>query len=87
VIKIQAGPAMVEAVSHLSPTVKAWVRAWESPCGFVVDNKALGQISVRVLRFSPVNIIPAWLSMRIYELSGEQYARLWPHFRDMVSPH
>jgi hypothetical protein len=29
-----------------------------SPMGFVVDKVALGQVFLRVLRFSPVNIIP-----------------------------
>jgi hypothetical protein len=28
---------------------------------FLVDKAALGQVFLRVLRFSPVNIIPSWL--------------------------
>jgi hypothetical protein len=37
--------------------------------GFVVDKVALGEVSLRVLRFSPVNIIPLSLSKLIS--SGE----------------
>jgi hypothetical protein len=55
--------------------------------GFVVDKVALGQVFLRVIRFSPVNIIPPSLSMFIYYLGDEQYARWWPQFRDVVSPH
>jgi hypothetical protein len=39
--------------------------------GFVVDKVALGQVFLRLLRFSPVNIIPPWLSMFIYHLGDE----------------
>jgi hypothetical protein len=49
---------MAEAVSRRPLTAAAWVRAQVNPVGFVVDKAALGQ--VRVLRFSPVNIIPRW---------------------------
>jgi hypothetical protein len=40
--------------------------------GFVVDQLALGQVFLRVLRFSPVNIIPPWLSTLNYQLGDEQ---------------
>jgi hypothetical protein len=40
--------------------------------GFVVDNAALGQVFLRVLRFSPVNIIPPWLYIFIYHLGDKQ---------------
>jgi hypothetical protein len=36
--------------------------------GLVVGRVALGQVSHRVLRFSPVNIIPPWLSILICHL-------------------
>jgi len=36
--------------------------------GFVVDKVALGQVFLQVLRFSPVSIIPPWLSILIYHL-------------------
>jgi hypothetical protein len=38
---------------------------------FAVDKVALGQVSLRVLRLSPVNIIPPWLSTLIYHLGDE----------------
>jgi hypothetical protein len=43
--------------------------------GFMVDKVALGHVFVRVLRFSPVNIIPPSLPVLIYNLEDEQYAR------------
>jgi hypothetical protein len=36
--------------------------------GFVVDKVATGQVFLRVLRFSHVNIIPQWLSILMYHL-------------------
>jgi hypothetical protein len=42
---------------------------------------ALGQVLLRVLQFFTI-IIPPWLS----NLRDEQQARLWPQFRDIVSP-
>jgi hypothetical protein len=33
--------------------------------GFVADKVALGQVLLRILRFSPVSIVPPWLSMLI----------------------
>jgi hypothetical protein len=33
----------------------------------------------------PVNIIPPWLSIFIYHLRDEKYARWWPQFTDIVS--
>jgi hypothetical protein len=38
----------------------------------VVDTVALGQISFRLLRFSPVNIIPPSLSIIEYNLGDKQ---------------
>jgi hypothetical protein len=55
--------------------------------GYVVDKVALGQIFLRVLRFSPVSIIPPSLSTLVYHLADEQYVRLWQQFRDAVSLH
>jgi branched-subunit amino acid transport protein len=54
---------------------------------FVVDKMALGQVFLQVLQFSPVNIIPLWLSILIYHMGGEQQAHWWLQFRDVVSPH
>jgi hypothetical protein len=51
---------MAQAVSRRPLTVAAWVRAQVNPVGFVVDKVALGQVFLRVLRFSAANIIPSW---------------------------
>jgi hypothetical protein len=49
---------MAQAVSRRPLTAAAWVRARVNTVGFVVGKVALGQVFLRVLRFSPVNIIP-----------------------------
>jgi hypothetical protein len=41
----------------------------------VVEKVALGQTFLRVLRFSPGNIIPPSFSILIYHLRDEQYVR------------
>jgi hypothetical protein len=51
---------MAQAVSRRPVTAAAWVRAQVNSVGFVVDKVALGQVFLRVLRLSPVNIIPPW---------------------------
>jgi hypothetical protein len=49
----------------------------------------LGQVFIRVLMFSPVNIIPPWLSMLIYRLGmnnrpvGGSSADTWTHLIDV----
>jgi hypothetical protein len=53
----QIGRAMAQAVSRRPPTAEARVRSRVN-VGFVVDKVALGQVFLRVLRFSPVNFIP-----------------------------
>jgi hypothetical protein len=50
------GRAMAQAVSRRPVITAAWVRARVNPVGFVVDKMALGQVFLRVLRFSPVDI-------------------------------
>jgi hypothetical protein len=52
---------MAQALSCWPLTVEARVRAR-------VDKVALGQIFLKVFLFSPVNIIPPWLSTLIYNL-------------------
>jgi hypothetical protein len=52
------GRDIAQAVSHRPLTAAAWISARVNPVGFVVDKVALGQVFLRVLRFSPVNIIP-----------------------------
>jgi hypothetical protein len=39
--------------------------------GFVVDKVALGQVFLQLLWFSPVSIIPPWLSMLTYYLGDK----------------
>jgi hypothetical protein len=51
---------MAQAVCRWPLTAAAWVHAQVNPMGFVVDKVALGQVFLRVLRFSSVNIIPPW---------------------------
>jgi hypothetical protein len=56
------GRAMAQAVSPgLSPRRPGFAPG-SVHVGFVVDKVALGQVLLRVLRFSPVNIIPPSLS-------------------------
>jgi hypothetical protein len=46
--------------------------------GVVVDEVALGQGSLRVLWFSPVNINQPWLCILTYHLGDEKRTRWWP---------
>jgi hypothetical protein len=34
-----------------------------------------------------LDIIPSWFSMLMYQLGDAKYARWWPQFRGVVSPH
>jgi hypothetical protein len=54
------GRAIAQAVSRWPLASAARVRTRVNPVGFVVDRVALGQVFLRVLRFSLVNIIPTW---------------------------
>ena len=49
---------MAQAVSRRPLTADARVSAGSVRVGFMVDKVALGQVSLRVLRFSPVDFIP-----------------------------
>jgi small-conductance mechanosensitive channel len=53
---------------------------------FVVGKVALGQVSVRVHRVSPVSVITLWLFILIYHLGDEQYA-VGGRSSETVSPH
>jgi hypothetical protein len=55
----QGAVPCLEAVSFRLVTADARV----SPCGIVVDKVALGQVFLRILRLSPVTIIPPLLSI------------------------
>jgi hypothetical protein len=59
---IKVWGTLASAVTRRSVTEKARVRARVS-LGFVVNRVSLEQVSVRVLRFCPVSIIPPWLSI------------------------
>jgi hypothetical protein len=59
------GRAMAQAVSRWPLTAETRVRAGSAYVGFVVEKVALGQVSIRVLWFSPVNIIPPLLLTRL----------------------
>jgi hypothetical protein len=52
--------AMAQAVSRRPLTAAARFHARVNPVGFVMDKVTLGQVFFRVLRFSPVSIIPPW---------------------------
>jgi hypothetical protein len=56
------GRAMAQAVSDRPLTAEALVRAGLVNVGFVVDKLALEHVFLRVLRYSPVSIIPPRLS-------------------------
>jgi hypothetical protein len=54
--------------------------------GFVVDRMVLGQVSLRVLQFSPVNITPSWLSILVYHpVFGGRSSETEYHPMDMNS--
>jgi hypothetical protein len=74
-ITVSYGRAMTQAVSRRPITTEATVRTWVSSC------EICGGQSGTETGF-PVNI-----SMLIYHVGDEQYARWWPQFRDVVSPH
>lgn len=42
---------MTHGVSCRSATEEGWVRSHDSPCGFMSEKVALGQVCLRVLRF------------------------------------
>jgi hypothetical protein len=65
------GRAMAQAVSRRPLTSETRVRARD--VGFVVDKVVLGQAFLRVLRFSPANIIPPSL----YKLISKSFRLCW----------
>jgi hypothetical protein len=60
---------MAQAVSRRLLTLEAGFAPGSVHVGFMVDKVALGHVFLLVLRFSPVNIIPPWLSILIYYLA------------------
>jgi small ligand-binding sensory domain FIST len=65
----QAMPWFRQLVAGLSPP-RCEFASRSVHVGFVVDKVALGQVFLRVLQLSLVNMIPLWLSMIIYYLRG-----------------
>jgi hypothetical protein len=82
----KAVPWLRQLVASLSP-LRSGFAPKSTHLGFVVDKLAMGQVFLRVLWSYPVHIIPPWLSMLIYHLEDEQYARWWQLFRDVVCLH
>jgi hypothetical protein len=62
---------MAQAVSRRPLTAEARVHDRIS-VGFLLDKVALERVFVKVIRFSPVGIIPPWLSVFIYHVGDEQ---------------
>jgi hypothetical protein len=54
-----AVPWLRQLVTGLSPRIHRFTLG-SVHAGFVVDKVALGQVSLRVLRFSPASVIPPW---------------------------
>jgi hypothetical protein len=46
--------------------------AWDSPCGVCAEQDGTGTDFFRVIRFSPVNIIPPWPSILTYHNMGDE---------------
>jgi hypothetical protein len=65
---------MAQLVSCQTLTAEAWVCDQVSPCGVSGGQRVMEQVILRVLTFSPVNIIPPWLSIRMYHLGDNQSA-------------
>jgi hypothetical protein len=78
---------MALAVSHRTLTAEVRVRTLVRPCDIYGVRSGIGTGFLRVLRVSPLNIIPPCLSILMYHLGYEQQARWWLQFRDIVSPH
>jgi hypothetical protein len=57
---------MAKALSRRPLTAEAWVDAPSVRVGFVMGKVVLGQVLLRLIRVSPVNIMPPWLSIFIY---------------------
>jgi hypothetical protein len=58
------GRAMAQAVGRWPPTARPGFAPGSIHVGFVVGKVALGQVFFRVLRFSPVSIIPPSFHLR-----------------------
>jgi hypothetical protein len=75
-LNVEKGCAIALEVSRRLLTEEARVR---SQVSFVVNKEDLGQVSVRVLQFSPVNISSPLLHIHS--------CIIWGLHRDLISPH
>jgi hypothetical protein len=64
------GRAMAQAVSRRPLTWEAGFAPESIHVGFVVDRVVLGQVFLRVLRISPVSIIPPSLQLIDWEMNS-----------------
>jgi hypothetical protein len=64
------GPVIAQAVRRRISPRRTVFASRAAHMGFVVDKIALGQVSLRVLRFSPVSIIPTLLHIYSYIIWG-----------------
>jgi hypothetical protein len=83
----QSGWDRSMAVSRQPLTAEALVRALLSPCGICGGQSGSETGFFRLLRFSPVNIIPPSLFILACHMGDDQQARWWPQFGDKVSTH
>jgi hypothetical protein len=61
---------MAQAVSGWPHIAEAQDCSRSVHVGFVADKIVLGQVLLLTFRFSPVGIIPLWISTLIYQLGG-----------------
>jgi hypothetical protein len=66
---------MVQEISHRPLIAEDQVRAPVSPCGFVVDRVALGQVFLRVLRLPPPLALSFYRGPPYAFISGGMYYR------------
>jgi hypothetical protein len=81
------GRATAQAVSGRLLTEEARVRAQRIPLGSVVDEVVLEQVSLRVLRLSPVSIIPPLLHIHsciIWGMDNGPVSGPVPHGRSLT---
>jgi hypothetical protein len=76
------GRAVAQAVSRWTLTVEARFRGRVEICGGQSVASRVFSLSSSV---SPVSSIPPWF--HTHYLGDEQWARLWPQFRDIVLHH
>jgi hypothetical protein len=68
-------PAMTQAVSRRSLTAE--FRGGSVRVGKEVNEVAMGQVPLRALWFSPVNMIPPWLPILTYHHLGDEQQACW----------